>query len=633
MNINPINRINTQNINIKGSSQEVCDTNTNGLKQEDKLIKELDKMSMINNVNIGKKDYELNLSHEELEKRTHKDYLTTKKMLAADAPEYLELAEGDKEALKHLVKAALVLDKINMQLDNPNNLPFKEYLEKEIANGNEDAKLTKILFDAQKGVCSLDRESNMIELAKGVSMRPGKGVYPQDLEKEEFHRILINMLKEGKVDEVAKILNQRSVVERAGNELVATDYVDKFRDDFAYMASELEKAAEVSTNTDFNEFLKLQVKALRTADPMLDAYADKKWATLQDTPLEFTITRENYSDELTETVVENPALKILLDENGIVPVAKDFLGGRVGIVNKKGTEAILNVKKFLPLMAQNMPFKDDYIQNITPDSKDSKQTMVDADLVAVTGDVGEFRAGITLAENLPNDDKLSIKELDGGRRNVYHRQIRLITSDDAREKMKKRLDATLNPELHKYYNDEADHWFTVGHENGHSLGPKSGTEGLGKYKSIIEENKADMVSLAMLDILTEAGMYTPEQRKQIIVTYAADNMMTSKPTMSQAHRVRSVMQNYYFIKEGAMEISKDGILDVNIDKMVPTARKMLEEIIQVQMKGDFSKAEKYVTDYFVWTPEMEKMAENIKRVSKTLNGKVESPLADELLKS
>ena len=625
MNINPINKItNVQMYNSsKKKSKEALPA------QDEKLIKELDKMSMINNVNIGKKDFELNLSMEELEKRTHKDYLTTKKMLAVDAPEYTELAEGDKEALKHLVKAAVVLDKINMQLDNPNNLPFKEYLETEIAKGNEQAKLTKILFDAQKGVCALDRNSHMIELVKGVSERPGKGVYPQDLEKEEFHNILIAMLKDGKVDEVAKILNQRSVVERAGNSLVATDYIDKFKDDFAYMATELEKAAETSTNEDFNEFLKLQAKALRTADPMLDAYADKKWATLQDTPLEFTITRENYSDELTETVVENPELKALLDENGITPVAKDFLGGRVGIINKKGTEAILNVKKFLPLMAQNMPFKDEYIQNISPD-KESKQTMVDADLVAVTGDVGEFRAGITLAENLPNDDKLSIKELDGGRRNVYHRQIRLITSDDAREKMKKRLEATLNPELHKYYNDEADHWFTVGHENGHSLGPKSGTEGLGKYKSIIEENKADMISLAMLDILTEAGMYTPEQREQIIVTYAADNMMMSKPTLSQAHRVRSVMQNYYFIKEGAIEISADGILNVNIDKMVPAARKMLEEIIQVQMKGDFSKGEKYVMDNFVWTPEMEKMAENIKKVSKTLNGKVESPLADTL---
>lgn len=630
MEINPINNI--AGINLKSLKKSTEPEPQKSVDKSENLIKELDKMSMINNVNIGKKDYELNLSMEELEKRTHKDYLTTKKMLAVDAPEYLELEEGDKEALKHLVKAAVVLDKVNMQLDNPNNLPFKEYLEAEISKGNEQAKLTKILFDAQKGVCSLDRESNMIELIKGVSERPGKGVYPQDLEKDEFHAILIKMLKDGKVDDVAKILNQRSVVERVGNELVATDYVDKFKDDFAYMASELEKAAETSTNANFNEFLILQAKALRTADPMLDAYADKKWATLQDTPLEFTITRENYSDELTETVVENPELKALLDENGIIPVAKDFLGGRVGIINKKGTDAILGVKNYLPLMAQNMPFKDDYIQNISPD-RESKQTMVDADLVAVTGDVGEFRAGITLAENLPNDDKLSIKELDGGRRNVYHRQIRLITSEDAREKMKKRLAATVNPELHQYYNDEADHWFTVGHENGHSLGPKSGTEGLGKYKSIIEENKADMISLAMLDVLTEAGMYTPEQRKQIIVTYAADNMMTSKPTLSQAHRVRSVMQNYYFIKEGAMEISPEGILNVDIEKMVPTARKMLEEIIQVQMKGDFSKGEKYVLDNFVWTPEMETMAQNIKKVSKTLNGKVESPLADKLLES
>ena len=630
MEINPINNI--AGINLKSLKKSTEPEPQKSVDKSENLIKELDKMSMINTVNIGKKDYELNLSMEELEKRTHKDYLTTKKMLAVDAPEYLELEEGDKEALKHLVKAAVVLDKVNMQLDNPNNLPFKEYLEAEISKGNEQAKLTKILFDAQKGVCSLDRESNMIELIKGVSERPGKGVYPQDLEKDEFHAILIKMLKDGKVDDVAKILNQRSVVERVGNELVATDYVDKFKDDFAYMASELEKAAETSTNADFNEFLILQAKALRTADPMLDAYADKKWATLQDTPLEFTITRENYSDELTETVVENPELKALLDENGIIPVAKDFLGGRVGIINKKGTDAILGVKNYLPLMAHNMPFKDDYIQNISPD-KESKQTMVDADLVAVTGDVGEFRAGITLAENLPNDDKLSIKELDGGRRNVYHRQIRLITSEDAREKMKKRLAATVNPELHQYYNDEADHWFTVGHENGHSLGPKSGTEGLGKYKSIIEENKADMISLAMLDVLTEAGMYTPEQRNQIIVTYAADNMMTSKPTLSQAHRVRSVMQNYYFIKEGAMEISPEGILNVDIEKMVPTARKMLEEIIQVQMKGDFSKGEKYVLDNFVWTPEMETMAQNIKKVSKTLNGKVESPLADKLLES
>ncbi len=55
---------------------------------------------------------------------------------------------------------------------------------------------------------------------------------------------------------------------------------------------------------------------------------------------------------MTETVYENPELKALLDENGIVPVAKDFLGGRVGIINKKVLRAILGVKNYLPLMAQ-----------------------------------------------------------------------------------------------------------------------------------------------------------------------------------------------------------------------------------------------------------------------------------------
>jgi hypothetical protein len=435
------------------------------------------------------------------------------------------------------------------------------------------------------------------------------------------------MLNDGEDEEIKKILNARSMVVRDGDKLKGIDYIDYFSEDFAKMADELELAAKTSTNEDFNEYLILQAKALRTADPMLDAYADKKWATLQDTPLEFTITRENYSDEMTETVVENPELKALLDKAGIVPVAKDFLGGRVGIINKKGTDAILNVKKYLPLMAQNMPFNDKYEQNISPD-KESKQTMVDADLVTVTGDVGEFRAGITLAENLPNDDKWSITKLNGGRRNVYHRQIRFVSDE---KKLQERLDAILDKEQHKYYNNEADHWFTIGHENAHSLGPNGGSEKLGRLRNIIEENKADMGALAFVDLLTRLGMYTEEQRLQIIVTTIADNFLKTKPTMSQAHRVRTVMQIKYFADRGGYEITKDGKIHVNIEKVVPIAKEMLSEIIRIQIDGDFNKAEKYVNDNFVWTDNMELIGHKIQKVSKTLNGTLETELADKLL--
>lgn len=572
------------------------------------------------------KDFELNLTMEELEKRTSKDYLMTKKMLKADAPEYLELAEGDKKALKHLVKAAYILEKINMQIDCHHNLEFKAFLEEEIKKGNKQAELTKILFDAQKGMNAIDTMSNKINLAKGIVEYPGKGVYPEDLSKEEFHSILTKMINEGKIEEVKNILTQRSVVERSGDELVGIDYINKFKDNFSKMADEIEKASEVSTNEDFNEYLKLQAKALRQADPMLDAYADKKWATLQDTPLEFTITRENYEDEMTGTIAENKELSELLEKNGIKATPKDFLGGRVGIVNKKGTEALMAIKKYLPTLAQNMPFADEYEQNINPNS-DAKQTMVDVDLVAVTGDVGAYRGGITLAENLPNDDKLSLT-IGGGRRNVYHRQIRFISDI---KKLQERLDAILDKEQHKYYLDEADHWFTIGHENAHSLGPKKACETLGKYRNIIEENKADMGSLAFVDLLTELGMYTEEQRKQIIVTTIADNFLKSKPTLSQAHRVRTVMQNKYFSERGAYDIV-DGKIHVNIDKVVPIAKEMLSEIVRIQIEGDFDKAEKYVLDNFIWTDNLELIAQKLQKINKTLNGRTESELAEKLLK-
>ena len=574
------------------------------------------------------KNFELNLSHEELVKRTSKDCLIPKEMLKTDSKEYESLAQGDKEALIHLVKAAKAIDEVFMKQDNPYNLDFKAFLEEQSKNGDEDAQMTLTLFNAQIGMNAVDSEANKIFLAKNLPELPGKGFYPQDLSKDEFHNILIKMLKNGETEEVKNILNQRSMVVRDREKLKAIDYTEYFAKEFSYIADELEAAAEVSTNDDFNKYLKLQAIALCENNPQNDAYADKKWAQLQDTPLEFTISREQYADEMTGSVVENEELNNLLIQNNIEPISKDSLGIRVGIVNKEGTAKLLEIKKYMPTLAQYMPYKDEYEQNIS-EGDDEKQTMVDVDIVTLRGDEGTYRGGITLAQNLPNNDKPSLK-IGGGRRNVYHRQIRISTSPEAKEKRQKRLDATLSKDLHKYYNQEADHWFTIGHENVHSLGPKSGTEALGKYKNIIEENKADMGSLALLDVLVELGMYSEDEKKQIIVTYAADNFLKAKPTMSQAHRVRTVMQTKFFLENKAIRLNSQGLLEIDMDKMVPTAQKMLAQIIRVQLSKDFATGEKYVLDNFVWTDEMETIARKLKEIDKSLNGILKTPLADKL---
>ena len=340
------------------------------------------------------------------------------------------------------------------------------------------------------------------------------------------------------------------------------------------MADEFEKAAEFSTDSNFAEYLRLQAKALRIADPMLDAYADKKWAELQDTPLELTITRECYSDEITPSFIENQELSHLLSERNITPFTKDKLGLRVGIVNKEGTAFLLNIKKYLKQLAEKMPYKDDYEQIISKD-EDIKQTMVDVDLIILYGDAGAYRAGITLAENLPNDDKLSLS-IGGGRRNVYHRQIRGVANET---RIKEFLDLVLDSEQHQYFDVEADHWFTICHENTHSLGPNIKPNRLGEYHSIIEENKADMGSLGFVDFLTELGYYNEEQRKKVIVTAVLDLFLKQKPLITQAHRVRSVMQNYYLFKKGAYYLTEDDRIHINIDKVPQAAYNMLEENI------------------------------------------------------
>ena len=87
--------------------------------------------------------------------------------------------------------------------------------------------------------------------------------------------------------------------------------------------------------------------------------------------------------------------------------------------------------------------------------------------------------------------------------------------------------------------------------------------------------------------------------------------------MIGCHFILEKMKYDYYDNRISISKPKSKISDINIEKMVPTARKMLEKIIEIQMSGDFKKGEGYVNEYFVWTPEMETMAQNIKKVLKT----------------
>ena len=173
-----VNLVRLNQLQNKKAAEEVKKAEAEPVQdRSEQVMSGLNSLANINRVAVTSKKeapkFELNLSTEELEKRTSKDALPTTTMLKPDAPEYQKLAAGDKEALKHLVKAGKILENIHLKLDNENNIPFRNFLEEKVAQGDKNAEMSLKLFKAQKGMNAIDTMSEKINLAKGIKVEYG----------------------------------------------------------------------------------------------------------------------------------------------------------------------------------------------------------------------------------------------------------------------------------------------------------------------------------------------------------------------------------------------------------------------------------------------------------------------------
>ncbi len=548
--------------------------------------------------------YEIALSEDDLTHKIEHETIDIN-LIDKDFAGYKALSDGNKKAFHHLINAAKMFNDVFLEQDHKMNLAQKEALEEKAPSSPHVAKALEFFnfYNGVEGLNGIDK--NPIELFKGLKGFAGRNFYPEDLSVEEFHNILIQMLEAGNIDEVKKILSVRTMVRRQGNSLKAIDYTEYFAKEFSDIANQIELAAHYTDDEALKDYLGWQAQALLQNNDDMDMLADKHWAVLQDCPIEFTIGRENYADELTGTVFDNPTLSSLLNQHKIEVNAKDTLGVRVGIVNKQGTDLILRFKDNLPKLAELMPYKDQYTQSFRS-GEDVKQTMVDVDLAALTGDYAAARGGLTIAQNLPNNDKTAVKT-GGGRRNVYHRQVRQTTDD---ERTKKILDLLVQTQFHKYYDAEAEHLFVIGHENGHSLGPDSSFQSaLGSFKHIIEEHKADVISLAMMPHCADMGIIHRETLKKVYLTHVVSGFfLKAEPSLSLPHRVGDLMQFNYALQHGAISFDDNGKLAIDFERFAGVMSQLLEETIAIQLSKSPEKAKSFVDQYAVWGEHSQRIA-------------------------
>lgn len=548
--------------------------------------------------------YKLKMTEAELNRAMGSDMLTIK-LIGKDFPAYQKLSVNEKAAVGHLIAAADIMNDVFLQQDHPLNLEMRKHL-KAAEKNSSHARSALAMFNAMNGVSrmnAIDKEPTSLFVS--LDLLSATNCYPSDITKDEFHQILISMLKEGKAKEVQDILSQRTMVRRQGNELVAIDYTEYFKHEFASVANLLNKAANLLENEpedkEFKEYLRLQAAALTANNPMLDAKADKAWANMQDTKFEFTLSRESYGDMLSGTVLENEELKELIEANNIAVNPKDFLGIRVGLINEEGTNFLLKFREMIPEMAPLMPYSDTYKQKDFSFAEGPSQTMVDVDVLALSGDYATPSGGrVTLAQNLPNNDKPSFL-IGGGRRNVYHRQV--LHTNPARYEVA--LKELLMPEDFARISKQAEFLFVIGHENGHSLGPLSEyQDSIGIYRNTIEELKADVVSVVMMKEYYKAGVISKRDLEDFYTFALTLGFLNTEPTLAQPHRVADLIAYNFYKKSGAISFDeKAGKVLFNIEALPEAAEELLKEVISVQLSKDVNTAKKFVDTYSSWGKE------------------------------
>jgi hypothetical protein len=224
---------------------------------------------------------------------------------------------------------------------------------------------------------------------------------------------------------------------------------------------------------------------------------------------------------------------------------------------------------------------------------------------------GEARAGVqTAAFNLPNDERVTQEK--GSKRvmlkNVQEAKFRTILTPIA--------DRLIDPAQRSDVAFEPFFTHILAHELMHGLGPhaitvngKSTTvrQAMKELSSAIEEAKADISGLFMLQHLIDRGTVDRSMERQMYVTFLAGIFRSMRFGIKEAHGRGMALQFSFLMQEGAIRHDvAAGTFAVVPERMKQAVIALTREIMTIQARGDYAAAKALLDKYAVMHPAMEK---------------------------
>ncbi|AXR08377.1 dipeptidyl-peptidase 3 family protein [Salinimonas sediminis] len=469
-----------------------------------------------------------------------------------------QFSAKQKQMISKLIDAAKIMDSLFWQQAFPGDKT--QFI--------DNLSSSSVQHFAQINYGPWDRLNGDAAFLSGYDSKPaGAGFYPQDMTKAEFEQASMDNKK-----------GLYSLVRRdEGGKLYTLPYSTAYKKELTEAAGILREAAQLAEDESFANYLTLRADALLSNDYLA---SDMAWMDMKTNQVELVIGPiETYEDQLFGYRAAFEAYVLLKD--------------------KKWSDKLSRYAKFLPELQKGLPVPAQYKAE-TPGS--------DADLNAydVVYYAGHSNAGSkTIAINLPNDERV---QLEKGTRRLQLKNAMQAKFDHILMPIANELIVVTQ---RKHITFDAFFANTMFHEVAHGLGIKNTLDGkdtvrgaLKEHASALEEGKADILGLYMVQSLLEKGEITEGVLEDYYVTFMAGIFRSVRFGASSAHGKANMIRFNFFAEKGAFEKTPQGTYRVNMDKMRGAVKALSQLILTYQGDGDYAGVSTLVKEMGIIKPDL-----------------------------
>jgi hypothetical protein len=469
------------------------------------------------------------------------------------------LSENQKKMIPLLIDAAAIMDQ----------LFWKQ------AYGDKDSLLADINDPAARRFADInygpwDRLAGESPFIESAGEKPlGAQFYPTDMSKEEFEA----WQQPGK-DGLYTL-----VTRDAEGALQLVPYSQAFATELKKAADLLRQAAELADDPEFANYLVMRAHALETDDYQP---SDMAWMDMKNNAVELVIGAiETYEDRLYGY--------------------RAAYEGYVLIKDQAWSEKLARFAAYLPELQTGLPVPAEYKRE-TPGA--------DADLNAydVVYYAGHCNAGSkTIAINLPNDEQV---QLEKGTRRLQLKNAMLAKYNQI---MLPVADMLIADDQRQHITFESFFGNTMFHEVAHGLGIKNTLDGtntvrqaLKEHSSALEEGKADILGLYMVQKLREKGEITEGQLMDDYVTFMAGIFRSVRFGASSAHGQANMIRFNFFEKAGAFaRDAATGKYRINVPEFEKAVEDLSRTLLTLQGNGDYAAVNTFVAETAGIAPQLQ----------------------------